>query len=278
MLKTTRRRFLVGCSSAIAAMAGAKLDLTAFGSPEDTDQHTMVVLFLRGGMDVLNFMPPIAGDDRGYYEAARPDLMIPTSGADAALDLNGQLGLHPSAAPLYDLFQDNRLAIVQAAGMHNGTRSHFDAMSYMELGTPDSKTTPNGWITRYLQSANLANTTVLPSLAIDNLTPTSLRAYPDTLTFSKPNDFNLNSVNSTWRTQHRATLRELYGANATRLHLAGTSALDVLDIVEANASSSYTPANGAVYPAGNFGDQLQTIAMMIKQQIGLRVVTIDLGG
>lgn len=277
MIKTTRRRFLVGCSSAIAAMAGAKLHLTAFGSPEDTNQHTMVILFLRGGMDVLNFMPPIAGDDRGHYETARPDLMVPTSGADAALPLNGQLGLHPSAAPLYELFQDNNLAIVQAAGMHNGTRSHFDAMSYMELGTPDSKTTPNGWITRFLQSSSLANT-VLPSLSIASLTPNSLRAFPDTLTFSSASGFNLNTINSAWRPEHRAALRELYGANATRLHLAGTSALDVLNIVEANVASSYTPANGAVYPAGNFGDQLQTIAMMIKQQIGLRVVTIDLGG
>ena len=37
MFKLSRRGFMIGCSSAIAAMAGSRLSYVAFGSPEDDD-------------------------------------------------------------------------------------------------------------------------------------------------------------------------------------------------------------------------------------------------
>ena len=51
-----------------------------------------------------------------------------------------------------------------------------------------------------------------------------------------------------------------------------------MDIVELYASGGYTPRPGVTYPSGNFGDNLQTIAQMVKLDIGLRIATLDLGG
>ena len=45
-------------------------------------------------------------------------------------------GLHPSATGLRDLWNDGKLAIVHACGMHHGTRSHFDSQLSIDLGTP----------------------------------------------------------------------------------------------------------------------------------------------
>ena len=47
-------------------------------------------------------------------------------------------------------WQQGRLAFVHASGSHDPTRSHFDAQDYMESGTPDRKSTPGGWLNRYL--------------------------------------------------------------------------------------------------------------------------------
>ena len=56
---------------------------------------------------------------------------------DSAIDLDGFFGLHPSLAPLKPLFDEaQHLAIVDAAGSPDPTRSHFDAQDYMESGTP----------------------------------------------------------------------------------------------------------------------------------------------
>ncbi len=275
----TRREFLVGCSSAIAAMAGAKLNLTVFGSPlDEPNQKILVNVFLRGGCDALNIIPPIAGDDRGYYEASRPQIQINTSGEGAAIPLNGQFGLHPAAASLHGLFQDNKLAIVQAAGLHEDTRSHFDAMEYMETGTPGYKGTSNGWLTRHLLSAGaLPGDPIIPVMAMGSQHPTSLQGNPDTLVTSRLDNFKLTYGPYQWRDAQRFALRKLYnGTNSVRA--AGLEALNAVDIIELQDFSTYVPSNGAVYPDGSFGDQLKSIAQMIKLQLGLQIVTIDLGG
>lgn len=277
MFKPSRRGFLVGCSTAIAAWASG-LSFTAFGSAEnEPNQDILVVIFLRGGVDGINIVPPIAGDDRGRYEARRPRLAVPVTGANAALPLDERFGLHPGAAALHGLFQDNKLAIIHAAGLTSDTRSHFDAMQFMELGTPDSKSSTTGWLTRHLQSAsNLPAQIIMPAVAVGNLQPTSLLGSRESIGMTTPNDFNFGGH---WRygDWQRDAMRKMYRGDSW-LHQAGVQTLDAIDVVESANPGSYTPGNGAVYPNSSFGRSLQTVAQVIRMQLGLRVATIDLGG
>ena len=136
-------------------MAGARLTRwpsPALAAPGADNNDILVVVFLRGGWDALNVVPPMAGADRGYYEAARAELQVPANGEGSALPLDGQFGLHPALAPLHDLYTNGSLALVHAAGLTSDTRSHFDAMQFIELGTPGEKNTASGWITRHLES------------------------------------------------------------------------------------------------------------------------------
>ncbi|GIV76096.1 DUF1501 domain-containing protein [Litorilinea aerophila] len=277
MFKVSRRGFLVGCSTAIAAMTGG-ISFTAFGSAEDEpNQDILLVIFLRGGCDGLSVVMPIAGDDRGYYEDQRREIAIPASGTNAALNLDDFFGLHPAAAHLHELFQEQRLAIVHAAGLTSDTRSHFDAMQYMELGTPGSKSATTGWLTRHLQTAgNLPSEIILPALAVGNLQPTSLAGSNESIGMNSPDDF---SFGGHWRygSWMRQALRDMY-AGGTWLHQAGLQTLNAVDVIEWASPDEYTPGNGAAYPDTEFGRNLQSVAQMIKMQLGLRVATVDLGG
>lgn len=97
----------------------------------------------------------------------RPRIAVPVSGADAAIPLDDRFGLHPGAAALQGLLGEKKLAIVHAAGLTSDTRSHFDAMQFMELGTPDNKSSTTGWLTRHLQTAgNLPSQIIMPALAV----------------------------------------------------------------------------------------------------------------
>jgi len=279
MPNLNRRNFMVGCSAAIATMAlGGRLSYVAFGSPEqEPDQEILLVIFLRGGTDGLNVVPPIAGADRGIYEANRERIAVPVTGENAAINLDDQFGLHPGAAPLFDLFQSQKLAIVHAAGLTSGTRSHFDAMEYMELGTPDSKTIGTGWLTRHLETAgSIPDDVIAPALAVGNLQPTSLAGSREAVGMTSPKDF---SFNGHWRygDLQRVAMRAMYTGNSW-LHEAGIQTLDAIDILEFSDPGDYTPENGAEYPNGGFGKNLQAVAQMIKMQLGLRVATVDLGG
>ena len=263
MCEYSRRGFMVGCSAAIAGLAGSRFNSLAFADPGSGSNEVLVVIFLRGGMDGLNFMPPIGGVDRGYYEAARPQLQIPDAGAGAALPLAGQFGLHPDAAPLLDLYTNGSLAFVQAAGLNEANRSHFESMEYMELGTPGVANTPDGWLTRHLASSSqIPPEVILPTVAIGDLQPTSLRGDRETVSLTDPSSFSLNTGPWQWRDAQRTAVRALYQADSSLVHVTGNQALDAVDVIELFVSGGYTPSNGAAYPSGSFGDHLQVIAQM----------------
>src|SRR6186713_2518541 len=126
---------------------------TAFAMdlPRAAKGKTLIVLFQRGAADALNVVVPFG--DRNYY-AARPQLAINTpartSGPAGAIDLDGFFGLHPSLSSFKPLWDRGMLAPVHAVGSPSSTRSHFDAQDYMETGTPDLKSTRDGWLNRYL--------------------------------------------------------------------------------------------------------------------------------
>lgn len=268
----TRRGFLKGCSAGIAALAGARLTNVAFAAPE-SDDEIFVLVFLRGGWDALNVVPPIAGDDREYYEKARPGIKIANN---SLLQLDEQFGLHPAMKPLYELYQDKKMGIVHAVGLNVDTRSHFDAMEFIELGTPGSKSTTSGWLTRHLQSAPNQSAGLLPSLAVPEQ-PTALLGYTPTVSMYDATDF-VQWGDENLPAQQRA-LRKLY-AGQTLIHQVGLRTLDAVNVVSPIASDDYNyrPANGAEYNEDELGEHLRTVAQMIKLEAGLQVATVDFGG
>ena len=152
-MNISRRYFLKNGGIAMLGMASLPAFLQrAVAATAAPNKKKMVVLFQRGAMDGLNVVVPFA--EPNYYRL-RPTISIPApsrGGTEAALDLDGFFGLHPSLQPLQPLFQSGQLAIVQAVGSPDPTRSHFDAQDFMESGTPGVKATDDGWLNRALQS------------------------------------------------------------------------------------------------------------------------------
>ncbi len=282
MTQHNRRTFLCGCSAAIAAMAGSRMGSMAFGAP-GTNNNALLVVFLRGGMDGVTLVPPIAGGDRGRYESFRPNIQVPTNGGNAAISIGSGFGLHPALQPLKGAWDSNDMAIVHAAGLtEDMTRSHFDAMEYMELGTPGNKSTGSGWLTRHMVTAtNLPPTAILPAVAIGSTQPTSLLAYLGAVSMTSASSFDIDEGPWQYRDLSRSSLNQIYRRVNSAIHLSGQQALDALDIVQDNLSGGYTPANGSssyYNSAGGFGENMQLIARLMKENLGLQVATVDLGG
>jgi uncharacterized protein (DUF1501 family) len=62
------------------------------------------------------------------------------------------------------------------------------------------------------------------------------------------------------------------------LHGTGKETFSAVKIMQAVQKQSYTPANGAKYPNGRFGQSLLQIARLIKGNVGLEVAFADIGG
>ncbi|MER2599784.1 MAG: DUF1501 domain-containing protein [Caldilineales bacterium] len=275
-MEISRRTFLKGCSTAIAALAGSRLTGFGFLNPAlaaaPSSDEILVSVFLRGGIDGLNVVVPY---NEGEYYTNRPRISIapPGSGTRAAFDLNGQFGLHPAAGGLRDLYQANKLAFVHAAGLTSDTRSHFDAMEYMERGTPGNKTTTTGWMTRHLAIANQAGS--IPALGVGAITPTVFLGSPQAVSMANVNDFTLYG-DWGWQGQLRRAMRSMYTGD-TLVHRAGERTLNAIDIIDYANPDDYVPANGAVYE-GELGEALKLVAQVAKLDLGLHVASVDLGG
>ncbi|NWF67462.1 MAG: DUF1501 domain-containing protein [Chloroflexi bacterium] len=241
----------------------------------------LVCIFLRGGIDGLSAIVPY-GDGAHYYDA-RPTLAVPEPGADssAAVDLDGFFGLHPALAPLHDIYSTGKLLVVQATGSTDPSRSHFDAMQFMEYGTPGNKTTGTGWIGRHLQSVAWQNNSPFRAIGMGAMLPNSLRGSISPLSLRSIADFHLRGREDQLA-QATDMLASLYSIEAPADAL-GTQArlvFEAVDTLQSLGASGYQPANGAVYPSDDFGFGmgLQQIATLIKADVGLEVACIDVGG
>ncbi|WP_223788899.1 DUF1501 domain-containing protein [Marinicella meishanensis] len=275
MKKMKRRAFL---QSAAALGAFSTVNFARAGGTSPGSQPIIIDLFMRGGMDGLNVIPPISGPNRTFYEQLRPNIQVPLTGSNAVLDVGEALGFHPAASGLRDMYVDGDLAIIHGTGLpqENVTRSHFDAMKLRELGTPASLSTTSGWLTRHLESTpHITGTEIIPVLVSNDSNPISLQAYYNALTVDQVGGYHPNS--GSLAEKHAEAIGNMYQGNSA-LDLSVTGAMDTLAIIDALDLDDYNPAGGAVYPDSSFGDQLMLIAQLIKEDLDINVATADLSG
>src|SRR6476646_7342475 len=176
----TRRMFLKDSELAMVGVGSAPLWLERALYATDgagARKKILVAIFQRGAADGLNVVVPHG--EKAYY-SLRPTIAIPRptddpgKKDDAAIDLDGFFGLHPALAPLKPLYEQKHLAIVDAAGSPDPTRSHFDAQDYMESGTPGLKATQDGWMNRALPKIQ-GKPSPVRAIALGQTLPRSMR-------------------------------------------------------------------------------------------------------
>src|ERR1700730_13246756 len=177
---TSRRAFLKGSAVAIFGVGSmpAWLSRSVYAADSSERQKKILVaIFQRGAVDGLNMVIPF-GEQR-YYEL-RPSIAIPKpdSTPNSAIDLDGFFGLHPALAPIKPMFDAQHLAIVDAVGSPDPTRSHFDAQDYMESGTPGLKATGDGWLNRALPKST-GPASPLRAVSLGSNLPRALRGRND---------------------------------------------------------------------------------------------------
>ncbi len=270
----SRRGLLIGSS---LALLGLGLKKTALGqialriTKDAADGNTLVVIFLRGGVDGLNVVVPYAEDS--YYKA-RPTLAIgrPSDNSvkkeDRALDLNGFFGLHPSLAPLVPLYEDGNLAFVHAIGSMDDSHSHFEAMNCMERGLASSGSgDPSGWLARHLMTTP-NRTAAMRAVAIGDTMPDSLRGASTALALESLDEFRLEGD-----ADFRQAIDKLYANGNDPLTAAGRQTLKALDAI-----SSLPPADRQTYPDTELGRGLRQVSALIKSGVGVEIACLDKTG
>jgi len=269
----SRRVFLKNSALAMFGMGSVPAWLSRAVYARDAPgerKKILIAIFQRGAVDGLNVVVPHG--EPAYY-ALRPSIAIPRPNGSnrAVIDLDGHFGLHPALRSLKPLWDSKQLAIVEAVGSPDPTRSHFDAQDYMESGTPGVKTTSDGWLNRAIR--HQAKSSPVRAVSLSAALPLTLRGKNKALTVRDIDDFRVKDA------RLADAFQSIYGMSPDQvLNGTGRETFDAVKIMQSIGKSPYGPANNAVYPKGKLGRSLQQIGRIIKANVGLEVAFTDVGG
>lgn len=112
----------------------------------DTD-NVLILVYLSGGNDGLNTLVPL--DQLSALNSVRPHVVMPEN---KLLNLNGtNSAFHPSFSGMKELFDEERLSIIQNVGYPNPDFSHFRSTDIWMSGSDSDEVVTSGWTGRYLE-------------------------------------------------------------------------------------------------------------------------------
>jgi uncharacterized protein (DUF1501 family) len=261
-IKFSRRYFLKQGGIAMVGLSAmpAFLQRAVAAAPATTGKKQFVVLFQRGAADGLNIVVPFG--EPNYYRL-RPTIAIPQprrGGADAAIDLDGFFGLHPSLAP-------------------DPTRSHFDAQDFMESGTPGVKATEDGWLNRAIETVPEENASPFRAVAMGPNLPRMLHGSASAIALPDLKQFRVMPQTAAMGAAVEGGFEAMYAQTVDHaLHGTGTETFEAIDLLRKVDPSKYAPENEAQYPTSRLGQNLQQIGQLLKAKIGVEVLFVDCGG
>ncbi len=244
------------------------------------DAPILVVLQLSGGNDGLNTVIPHAND---FYYKARPGIAI---GANDALKINDQLGLHPALTGVRELYDEGLAAIVNGVGYPNPNRSHFRSMEIWHTAVDANRSSTQGWLGRYFDNACSGCD---PSVAI-NLGKENPQAFaarvPKGISYQPERPVAFEDPMAEMPPMED----DAAGGSITFLRGGGgTVQVDALDFIErtalhAQVSSEKIQAVSREYtvrepfPGNALGRDLRTVAQLIGGGMPTRIYYVSLGG
>lgn len=246
--------------------------------PAGDNDRVLVIIQLNGGNDGLNTVIPIDNYDR--YINARKNIFIDES---KVLRLRGhdRLGLHPAMTGMQQLFNEDKLHIVQAVGYAEPNFSHFRATDIWMSASDNKQVLNSGWIGRFLDEAypgfpdNYPNTNMPDPLAIQIGSVASLTLQgplqPMGMSISNPSNF-YNLVNNI---QDPAP-NTLAGEELSYIREMSRQTQKFSEVIK-TANAKVIVQNP--YPTGNsLADQLKIVARLIKGGLKTKIYMVNYGG
>jgi uncharacterized protein (DUF1501 family) len=306
-----KRAAAFGMASSASSFVTQLLGISEAAAATATDYKALVCVFLYGGNDYANTLPPFDQASYDLYAAARPSLALSRAALAAtelkpvvALPGGRQYALAPAMAPLMPIFDAGHMAVVLNVGtlVRPTTKaqytarsvalppklfSHNDQQSYWQASNPEGAT--SGWGGRLgdlFQSGNGTSTLTCINAAGNAVFLTGRTAIQYSVGTNGP--IALSGRSSLFgSTSASAALQSIM--NAPHAHLleneharVSKRALDLY--AQVNSALAGAPAaNFALFPTGNsLADQLKIVARMISvsSELGARrqIFFVSLGG
>ncbi len=240
-------------------------------------QPALVIVQLSGGNDFMNTVIPYTS---GIYHQHRPTVGVPE---EKALPINDELGFHPCAAPLKELYDQGKVAIIQGIGYPNSSRSHFRAMDIWHTCEPE-KVATEGWLGKAVRELDPRGENVLTAVNFGRGLPRALAA-PGVPVTSVGDLDNYGVMTPISQQEQRMEALELFkemyapamGTGPVMDYLAQTGA-DVLKGSELLKKAPASYKSSVEYASNPIARSLRDVARVHLAGLGTRIFYTQHGG
>ena len=124
---------------------------------------------MSGAYDALNTFIPYSDP---HYADYRQVLRIPP---EEVLAVDDKVGFHPAMAPIKNMYDQGKVAVLQGIGYPNPIRSHFRSMDIWHTAEPDKMIT-DGWLGRAIRDLDPDKENILTAVNFGRGLPRALAA------------------------------------------------------------------------------------------------------
>ncbi len=289
----TRRQALMGALGggltiwANQAMPWARvLEAASAQAADAPGARVLVSVFLPGGCDLLDALPPIGA--YGQYADLRGAMKLE---APPALGATG-LGIHPSLAEgtsggVKGLFEAGKIGFLPGIDYANPDLSHFHSRHFWETGLITERAAP-GWLGRWLDRHGSKDNPLQGLTLGYTLSPVLATGAAPVAALESPDDVALDvwgiggqqerQMLAAWQRMSDAGVR---GKGPEAVHTAARLAKSVGDRLAPFAEHDDVDplAPPVPYPEDDdLGRRLSRVAALVAQPLGVRLAAVDADG
>ena len=216
----------------------------------------------------------------GDYHDARPLVRVKE---EEALPIDDTLGFHPSAAPLKELYDQGKVAVVQGVGYPNSSRSHFRAMDIMHTCEPVALGT-EGWVGRAIRELDPKKENVLTGVNLGRGLPRAMSVTGVPVTsVGNLDSYGLLTGISEERQREEALdiFKSMYspaiGTGPVMEYLAQTG-MDVLTGADQLKAAPAMYESNVEYAGNAIAGNLRDVARVHTAGLGTRIFYVQHGG
>ena len=235
------------------------------------DRKKIVVVQLSGGNDYLNCVIPY--EDPNYLDN-RPNVRL---NEDQVIPIGQGLGMNPAMAPIKELYDQGKVAILHGTGYPDPNRSHFRSMDIWHTCEPE-KLADEGWVGRAIRDLDPNKDNVLTGVNFGRGMPRAMAA-PGVPVASVGNLETYGVLTSIEVEQERAQALDIFsrmyspamghGPVVDYLSQTGMDALHGADIL-ATAPGKYSST--VEYGDSSMSQYMRNIAQVHIAELGTRIL------
>ncbi len=231
----------------------------------------LVILQMSGAYDALNTFIPYS--DPHYADYRQVLRILP----EEVLAVDDKVGFHPAMAPIKNMYDQGKVAVLQGIGYPNPIRSHFRSMDIWHTAEPDKMIT-DGWLGRAIRDLDPDKENILTAVNFGRGLPRALAA-PGVSVASVGDLSNYGVLTGIEDKQDRTQALDIFGrmyspmigSGAVNDYLSQTG-LDALKGADILSTAPKTYSSSVEYGGSLFAQWLKNIAQVHIAGFGTRVL------